>query len=400
MLYESRIGLRFSAAKAGCAGDVGAVVRTKASDANVACEGQVSGAKMHGSSGFESSVPTRSSSRDCYIHAGTHKTGTSSIQAFLALNRERFASHGVLIPRAACEPYDHLAAHHSIPRELCGSPMDAGSLAALSSELAQSDAAAACISSEDFSLLSRSPQALIAIRDAIHRAGFTPKIVMFLRPQVAYCVRVYAENVRHGFRTSLADYLNDVVRTGAYVWETNIGMPFDYTVLLDSFAAVFGTDAIIAQAYRVTAPNESLLRTFAGLVLPEPTALDGFELPPTRLNASPAFANVLKALSIDEDLDPALRFAPLGLAATTRLVAHFAPLNVRLRRKYGVTLSPCEPADVLQALPFRRTIARSRALRIARRRLRTFESTAHLHKDEALDLFEALQHLPVRQHRE
>ena len=101
--------------------------------------------------------------------------------------------------------------------------------------------------------------------------------------------------MRHGFRTSLADYLNDVVQTGAYVWETNTGMPFDYTVLLDSFAAVFGSDAIIARGYRVNAPNESLLRTFAGLLLPEPAAYDGFELPPTRLNASPAFASVLKA---------------------------------------------------------------------------------------------------------
>jgi hypothetical protein len=145
---------------------------------------------MNGSAGYASFGPAHGPSRDCYIHAGTHKTGTSSIQAFLALNRERFAANGVLIPRAASEPYDHLAAHHSIPRELCGSPMDAGSLAALSNELAQSDAAAACISSEDFSLLSRSPQALIAIRDAIRRAGFTPKIIMFLRPQVAYCVRV------------------------------------------------------------------------------------------------------------------------------------------------------------------------------------------------------------------
>jgi hypothetical protein len=311
---------------------------------------------MNGSAGYASFGPAHGPSRDCYIHAGTHKTGTSSIQAFLALNRERFAANGVLIPRAACEPYDHLAAHHSIPRELCGSPMDAGSLAALSNELAQSDAAAACISSEDFSLLSRSPQALIAIRDAIRRAGFTPKIVMFLRPQVAYCVRVYAENVRHGFRTSLADYLDDVVRTGAYVWDSNAGMPFDYTVLLDSFAAVFGSDAIVARAYRVNAPNEALLRTFAGLLLPGPTALNRFQLPPTRLNASPAFVNVLKALSIDADIDPALRFAPLTLAATMRLVAHVAPANIRLRRKYGVTVAPCEPADVLQALPIRRTL--------------------------------------------
>jgi hypothetical protein len=36
----------------------------------------------------------------CYLHAGTHKTGTSSVQAFLAANDLPLKQRGVLAPRS------------------------------------------------------------------------------------------------------------------------------------------------------------------------------------------------------------------------------------------------------------------------------------------------------------
>src|SRR5262245_23942491 len=38
---------------------------------------------------------------DCFLHIGTDKTGTSSIQRFLADNRDALLARGYLVPRAA-----------------------------------------------------------------------------------------------------------------------------------------------------------------------------------------------------------------------------------------------------------------------------------------------------------
>jgi hypothetical protein len=60
----------------------------------------------------------------CFIHAGTERTGTSSIQHFLGLNAEKLAEQGIWVPRAlAVDPdskfYNHvlLSTASRIPRE-------------------------------------------------------------------------------------------------------------------------------------------------------------------------------------------------------------------------------------------------------------------------------------------
>ena len=89
------------------------------------------------------------STRICYIHVGTHKTGTTSIQRFLALNRERFADAGVLLPRAGCDNSPEYVSHHQLAYELTRSAHfdpQYGGLDAIAEELKGSDAAVACLS--------------------------------------------------------------------------------------------------------------------------------------------------------------------------------------------------------------------------------------------------------------
>jgi hypothetical protein len=63
--------------------------------------------------------------------------------------------------------------------------------------------------------------------------------------------------------------------------------------LLDPFAAVFGHDSIIARRYRVAAPDNSLLFSFARMLLPADVDLANFCVPTTRYNGSLDFASVL-----------------------------------------------------------------------------------------------------------
>jgi hypothetical protein len=265
--------------------------------------------------------------RLCYIHVGTHKTGTTSIQAFLRDNDERFGAHGVLIPRAGRG--EDAAGHHNLTQELLtgnGFIAERGGLAEVAEELRRSDKPRACISSEDFSLVSRSPEALHALRDAIQAAGFIPVIVVYLRPQVSYCISIYAEIVKNGYAKSLATYLAEIHEHGSFSWNGALGPLSRYDVLLDRFAAVFGERAMIVQRYRTTARKNALLRSFAWLVMGQRANLNSFRFPPERFNPSLSFQRVLRALGNDAEIID-MRFAPLGLRDTLELAAAFKDAN-------------------------------------------------------------------------
>jgi hypothetical protein len=306
--------------------------------------------------------------RVCYIHIGTHKTGTTSIQAFLAENPRRFIDNGVFLPVAGREDDLGVVAHHELAKDLLGNPLfkpERGGLEAVVEELRNAVSDAACLTSEDFSFLYNMPQALIRLRDGVRSAGYEPHVVVYLRAQASYSTAVYAENVRHGYRVPFDQYLTDVLNRGCYVWNGGSGPPFDYTQLLDGFAAVFGAEAITARPYRSGAPDNALLFSFARLLSPQ-ADFEKFRVPPIRHNGSLNFAAVLKLLGVASNVNESIRFTPLDLVKTLRIGAHFALPNLRLARRYGVVVPPFERIDVALALPWRKTRAKTIALARAR----------------------------------
>jgi hypothetical protein len=102
---------------------------------------------------------TSRSPRIAYIHAGTHKTGTKSLQAMLGANAKVLREAGVFVPLAG--RIDRaFGGHHNIAWELRHDPrFDAryGTLAALWREIEAANAPAVCISSEDLGLLHADP---------------------------------------------------------------------------------------------------------------------------------------------------------------------------------------------------------------------------------------------------
>ena len=312
---------------------------------------------------------TASGERKCYVHVGTHKTGTTSIQWFLRNNRALLAAHGVLIPRSGRSKND--AGHHNLTQELLASPEFAperGGLAEFVDELKGSVLPAACISCEDFSLLSGNPDALVRLRDAIVAGGYAPVIVVYLRPQISYLVSVYAEIVKNGNRTPFSVYAREIVEHGSFLWNGLPGPPFRYDLLLANFAAVFGAGAIVARRYRGGAPNSALLESIASIVSGKPIDAKLFAFPSVRTNPSSTFGGVLRQFGTDLGADD-LRFAPLNLGQTVRLAARFVRSNLIVARCYGRWVPPCELRDVVLALPIRGSFRWTRALRLARRAL-------------------------------
>src|SRR5882757_356131 len=55
--------------------------------------------------------------RKCFLHMGTYKTGTTSLQAILSARYDELQQYGFLYPRAGRGP---MGAHHNISMELSG----------------------------------------------------------------------------------------------------------------------------------------------------------------------------------------------------------------------------------------------------------------------------------------
>jgi hypothetical protein len=263
----------------------------------------------------------------CYIHIGTHKTGTTSIQATLGINDVALLAHDVYIPRTG-RLHVSYGGHHNIAWELLGSTSFErafGTLAGLVDELRARPHSTACISAEDFEALGSRPEQIQTLASAIRSAGYEPRIIVYLRPQYQYVRSIYAELSKVITVKPFDQYIDDIVRTGSYDYAPRL--EFDYEHLLAPFESVFGTQHIIVRPYIASDDSNRLLQDFVELIMPA-TAGAPFDLEvPRRLNVSPASA-------------PQVRLDDVTLA---RLEGRFGPGNAAVARRFGVHIPVTEP---------------------------------------------------------
>lgn len=288
--------------------------------------------------------------RICYIHIGTHKTGTSYLQTFLNINRSRLAQDGLCIPTAG--RISPLSGHHNIAWELnqddrysCGM----GSLSDLTAELADARSPLACISSEDFEYLYRTPDSLRILVTALQRVEYTTKAIVYLRPQLDYAESLYAELLKHGLRIGFGQFLDTVISHGVFNTRDRWWFAFQYSTLLDSYADIIGRDNLIVRAYHKRAESW-LVTDFMSRIFPRwRLNSDTFRLPPQRENVALPPSELLKLLGKEALLtgDTTVdRFEPITLGDAARGTYRFAPSNWNILRRYSVPV----PALSLQRL--------------------------------------------------
>ena len=280
-----------------------------------------------------------------YVHIGTHKTGTTSIQAFLGANEAAFAESGIVLPKTGrSDP--RFASQPNIAWELLDDPRfdtRGGTFDELLAEIAASKSPKACISAEDLDTLHLYPGALERLACGFRSIGYEPRAVVYLRPQVDYCESLYAELARGGWRIALSEILDDVSsQTPSYAAR------FDYDLMLRCFAAAFGGDRLmIVRAYDATAADEWLLRDFTTIV--GGASLNrrfGAFASPKRLNERPTFGAVYAAIAgvfgladeLDDDAAASGAFEPLTLRDVVALLARFRAGNERIASRYGVRI--------------------------------------------------------------
>jgi hypothetical protein len=308
-------------------------------------------------------MTTHGNTNVCFIHIGTHKTGTTSLQALLASKQPFLQDSGIYVP-AACRTSIEFGSHHNLAWELTGDSRfnsAAGTFSQLISEIDAVRSPKVCISSEDFEYLHQKPEAMRLLREGLNRLGYTAKIIVYLRPQADYAESLYSELCKHGISLSFGEFLVEILERKAVRYRTSWVFAFDYVPLLDSFSAVFGRENLIVSSYPDRAQRRGLINDFLSVIgfHGENHRLDR-SLFAMDLNPTASFREVIrlhhhnKAISNGATADEGdasgssvsvndgwmdARFAPLSLVDLVRIHLGFVGPNRQIRQSYAVKLT-------------------------------------------------------------
>ena len=303
----------------------------------------------------------------CYLHIGTHKTGTSSLQTLLLSNEACLERSGILIPRQG-RALPH-SGHHNLAWEMSGTDPRFnpafGRWEDVLEEIRAHHLPAVCISSEDFEYLHLKPDALWRIRQMLNSIGYEVTIVVYLRPQADYIESLYVELLKNGARLAFRSYLAEIYHRSADTPRQQWAASLDYGDILDSFAQVFGADRMVVRPYRANRRVKHLLNDFISVISPG-RRVPGLSLRACRHRYNPSlrFAQVIALLLDSPDrsgrrgVEPSIlsrhfmdgRFDPLDLRDLRQLHRRYHPANQSLRQKYKVEIPTMTTTRLMREL--------------------------------------------------
>ena len=178
---------------------------------------------------------------DLLLHIGMHKTGTSSIQAFMDKNSDRLLARGILYPKT-CSVFG--GNHSPLCDAMVRDPRDdrwegLPGWEAFATECRQAGARTVVVSGELFSGRLRSRDHALRIRDQFLGLFGTITVIVYLRRQDEYARSMYMEAVKHGFfnQGRLGKDFGETVRNIA-------DHQADYLRLIRVLDEVFGRDRL------------------------------------------------------------------------------------------------------------------------------------------------------------
>lgn len=203
----------------------------------------------------------------CWLHIGTEKTGSTSIQTFLAQNRAALLARGWLYPIAAGVP-----AHHKIlacslddgrdddARRIAGVD-DNDSLAgfrlqvnsSLEKEVVASGASTLVLSNERLATMLRRPTEIARLKALCDRLARKTNVIVYLRNQVDFLASRYTNVIWEG---------------GTEDFDFRGRAPIaDYASLLDRWSDVFGKENLVVRRFEPARfPESGVVGDFARAV--------------------------------------------------------------------------------------------------------------------------------------
>jgi len=198
-----------------------------------------------------------------FVHIGTHKTGTTSIQAILYRFGSKLRRAGTTVPKTGC-PNIRLAGHHNIGWLLRGDPRANpkwGSLQDLAAELRTIRTPRAVISSEDLEYLAGHPDQLRAFEAAIRGAGWEPTYILFLREPGSYAISLYHELLKSGLATSFEAFVEELLRDSRFQMLGDWTYYLDYGAFLRQWRSV-ATGGMVIRSYDRAKAGAGVIETF------------------------------------------------------------------------------------------------------------------------------------------
>lgn len=196
------------------------------------------------------------SGRKLYIHIGTNKTGTSTIQHFLSSHRKELADQGLLYPKAGCTGGVHYEISRIVGFDHGKQPAPEADRTALlkrfKAEVEKSRCETCVISSENFVL----PKNVELVRDLF--SEFDCRIVVYLRRHDHWWFSAYNQAVKmvvhppwgRGFQGFLNFNRKKNPKFG------------NYRALLDRWEKVFGRENIIVRPYEQEQNQPNIIADF------------------------------------------------------------------------------------------------------------------------------------------
>jgi hypothetical protein len=284
--------------------------------------------------------------RKCFLHIGTHRTATTSIQRLLDNHPQELVRDGFLYP-AAGRPEDAPAGHHNLAWEISGDRRfrpEFGAKETLIRELVNTSRNI-IISSEDFECAAYARDRFQNFVAAIQKLDVEVSLVIFLRNQISYAESLYSILLLFGFTQPFSAFCDEILATGEVRWREWI-FPFRYDKFVADLEA-FDNVEIIARSYDQPAAGSPVLEFLAAVGL-APQRYVGGELPHD--NPRPDLGDCIRrywrnragCLLDDRDLEPLLSpFRQAGVAwpamspaGRARFVAAFGEPNRYVREKY------------------------------------------------------------------
>ncbi len=198
-------------------------------------------------------------SKKLILHIGSNKTGSSSIQQFLARNRKRLARRGISFPTAGATVYgNHSRMARDLQRYCSGVSPGAEAWDEFVIEARTTSSHMVVVSGEAFWTFGPNGEPFQLLTESVRDLFDEVNILCYLRRQDEYLRSCYVQGLRSG-RTAenFEDYVESAVN-GDRRWS------FDYADRLAHWAEQFGADHLVIRPFeKAQMHGDGLVADFA-----------------------------------------------------------------------------------------------------------------------------------------
>jgi hypothetical protein len=182
--------------------------------------------------------------RRCFIHIGTHKTGTTAIQKVLSRNSSALEKRGYLYPQSG--RLELHSGHHNLAWEISGDHrfQDAyGTIDDLSREV-KDRSEDIILSSEDFECSLDNSSKFSDFVSLLRSSGFLITVILYVRNQIDYLPRIYLTLLHFGLNLTFDCILRSTLDKGEFRWREWV-FNFDYCDVLTRIGEIANVNVVV-----------------------------------------------------------------------------------------------------------------------------------------------------------